>query len=138
LEIRTSRPTGETWIKFKDKDGKRLGDIHFRYYSDGSTQAYTKAVYPCEAYESEWKEPGKNSIPKTGNKRWSIERTPDVKGSGLNVKCNNNLISTYTLPEDFKSGNSVLCPAFLNGDVQFITFISKDHSSEEYFKDNGK
>ena len=76
-------------------------------------------------------------IPKTGNKKWWFERSPNSVGTGFKVKCNDNEISAYIFPDDFQNGNKDLCGAFFNGDVQFIRFIRKDASSEEYFKDNG-
>ena len=138
LEIRSSIAVGETWVKFKDKDNLSLGDIHIKYHSDGDIQAYFKAAYPCEGFESEWKDPGKTEIPEVANKRWWLKQVPRNEGSGFSVKCNEELISTYLLSDDFQSGNPTLCPAFLNGDVRFITFVAKPQSAGEYFRDNGE
>ena len=77
-------------------------------------------------------------MPVAGKKRWTFKQVPRSEGTGLTVKCNEELISTYLLPADFQSGNPTLCPAFLNGDVRFIEFIQKDLSAGEYFRDNGK
>ena len=143
LEVRTSQPNGQTWIKFMDKDKKNLGNIHFRYYADISEPAYFKQIFPCEL-ESEFKETEKNLIPTTRHKRWSFERLPNNQGNGLgglNVRCNDILISTYRVPNDFPMMNSNLCPAFFIGDVHFIAFIEQTglpDGKEEYFKDNGR
>ena len=125
-------------MKFKDKDKLSLGEIHIQYYSDGDTQAYIKRVYHCEASEQPWKEPGFSGMPEIANKRWLLKQVPRSGGSGLTVKCNDELISSYLLPDDFQDGNPSLCQTFLNGDVRFITFISKPQSAEEYFRDIGK
>ena len=125
-------------MKFKDKDKLSLGEIHIQYYSDGDTQAYIKRVYHCEASEQPWKEPGFSGMPEIANKRWLLKQVPRSGGSGLTVKCNDELISSYLLPDDFQDVNPSLCQTFLNGDVRFITFISKPQSAEEYFRDIGK
>ena len=123
-----------------DKDKNSLGNIHFRYYADTAEPVYFKQIFPCDL-ESQFKESGKVLIPTTQHKRWSFERFPSNQGMSLNVRCNDILISTYRVPDDFPMMNAVLCPAFFRGDVHFIAFIEDKglpDGEEEYFKDNGK